>query len=159
MSVAQPAEFLNAYHCGLLHPSVSHLPDKVSCSIHFWALMLLRTNKLLIIGVPQTIRGFFYPHYMASMLRGGGEISRQEQTEEISKDDERAYFQHRLPHSPFTELAGMSICIWQAGKWTERWHFYTGIRRYFFVVHKEVAQLFNFMRTKWMQLQILQVHL
>lgn len=58
VSVAQPAGFLNAYHCGLLHPSVSQLPDKVSCSIHFWALMLLRTNELSIMGVPQTVRGF-----------------------------------------------------------------------------------------------------
>lgn len=60
-SVAQPAGFLNAYHCGFLHPSVSQLPDKVSCSIHFWALMLLGTNELLFMGVPQTVRGFLLP--------------------------------------------------------------------------------------------------
>lgn len=60
-SVAQPAGFLNAYHCGLLHPSVSQLPEKVTCSFHFWALMLLRTNEVLIMGVPQTVRGFLLP--------------------------------------------------------------------------------------------------
>lgn len=49
-SVAQPAGFLNAYRRGLLRPLVSQLPDKVSWSIHFWPLMLLRTNELLIIG-------------------------------------------------------------------------------------------------------------
>lgn len=59
--MAEPAGFLNAYHCGLLHPSVSQLPDKVSCSIHFWALMLLRTNELLIMGVPWTVRGLLLP--------------------------------------------------------------------------------------------------
>lgn len=90
------------------------------------------------------------------MLRG--EIRRQEQTEETSKDHERAYFQHRLLHGPFAELAGMSICIWQVCKCAEM-TFYTGIRSYFFVVHKEVAQPCNFLCIKWMQLQILQVPL
>lgn len=59
-SVAQPAGLLNACHCGSLRPSVTQLPDKVSSSIHFWALMLLRTNELLIMGVPRTVRVVFF---------------------------------------------------------------------------------------------------
>jgi len=95
-------------------PSISQFPDKVSCSIDLWALMLLRTNELLVTSLLQSVRGFLLP--LLHGLDVGGEISRQEQTEETSKDCERAYFQHRLPHGPFAELAGMSICIWQVGK-------------------------------------------
>lgn len=47
------------------------------------------------------------------MLVGNKQI---EQTEETSKDHEREYFQHRLLHGPFAELADMSICIWQVGE-------------------------------------------
>lgn len=114
-STAQPAGILNAYHCGLLHLSGSQLPDKVSYSIHFCALMLLRTNELLIMGVPQSVRGFLLLSLHGLDVGGGGN-KQTRQTKETSKDHERAYFQHRLPHGSFAELASMSFCIWQVGK-------------------------------------------
>lgn len=108
--MAQPAGVLNAYHCGLLHPSGSQLPDKVSYSIHFWALMLLRTNELLIMGVPQPVRGF-----LLSSLHGLDAGNKQtRQTKETYKDHERAYFNI---DSHTALLQYLQACLFAFGKW------------------------------------------